>query len=213
MNCSDDTNEGSAFAVNAATPADIASFFRNNYPRLTSNDTDAINAKYPLMAPLPEHAVYFPSAAAAYGESTFTCAGNYISQIFATMNDPYKVWNYRVNILQSNNIAAGVGVPHTFESPAIFGLGNANDNVASSYATTNAGIIPVVMNYFISFVRDLSPNRYKFATAPHWESFGDGNDGGRRLKLQTNATAMENVPQDQVKRCEFWTGLAVTMDQ
>ncbi|TVY53922.1 Lipase 3 [Lachnellula cervina] len=209
----DDTDEGTYFATNASTPADVASFFQNNYPRLTSTDTDAINAQYPLLAPLPEHAAYFPSAAAAYGETTFTCVGNYISQTFATMNDPYKVWNYRVNILQPDDVAAGLGVPHTSETPAIFGLGNVNDDVSSSYSNVNAEIIPVVMDYFISFIRDLSPNRYKFASAPHWESFGDGIDGGRRLKLQTNATVMEKIPQDQVKRCEFWRGLALTMEQ
>ncbi|TVY39962.1 Lipase [Lachnellula subtilissima] len=196
----DDTDEGTYFATNASTPADVASFFQNNYPHLTSNDTDAINAQYPLMDPLPEHAAYFPSAAAAYGETTFTCVGNYISQTFATMNDPYKVWNYRVNILQPEYVAGGLGVPHTSETPAIFGLGNVHDDITSSYSTTNADIIPVVMDYFISFIRELSPNRYKFASAPHWESFGDGSDGGRRLKLQTNATVMEKIPEDQVKR-------------
>ncbi|TVY83864.1 Lipase [Lachnellula suecica] len=209
----DDTDEGTAFAVNASSPADTASFFQDNYPHLTTNDTDLINAQYPLMAPLPKHAAYFPSAAAAYGETTFTCVGNYISQTFATINDPYKVWSYRYNVLQPSNVAAGLGVPHVSESPAVFGLGNVNDDVNSSYKTLNAEIIPVLMNYFISFIRDLSPNRYKYTDAPHWENFGDGKDGGRRLKLQTNATAMENIPQDQVQRCEFWRGLAITMEQ
>jgi carboxylesterase type B len=209
----DDTDEGTAFAKNASSPADVASFFQDNYPRLTTNDTDAINTQYPLMAPLPKHAPYFPSAAAAYGETTFTCVGNYISQTFATMNDPYKVWNYRYNVLQPSNVANGLGVPHVSESPAVFGLGNVHDDINSSYKDLNAEIIPVMMSYWISFVRDLSPNRYKYGPAPHWESFGDGKDGGRRLKLQTNATAMELIPQDQVKRCEFWKELAVTMEQ
>jgi len=165
------------------------------------------------MDALPEHAAYFPSAAAAYGESTFTCAGNYISQTFATMNGPSKVWNYRVNILQPEYVADGLGVPHTSETPAIFGLGNVHDDISSSYSNTNADIIPVVMDYFISFIRELSPNSYKFASAPYWESFGNGTDGGRRLKLQTDATVMEKIPKDQVKRCEFWRGLALTMEQ
>jgi acetylcholinesterase len=209
----DDTNEGSDFAANASSPADVANFMKNNYPRLTTADTNAINQEYPLMPPLPEHAAYFPSASAAYGESTFTCPGNFISLTFATALSPYKVWNYRYNVLQANNVASGIGVPHTFESPAIFGLGNANDNVLSSYATYNADIIPVVMAYWISFVRELTPNRYKYGNAPHWESFGDGKDGGRRILLQTNGTVMEKVPADQVERCEFWRGLSITMEQ
>ena len=165
------------------------------------------------MAPVPDHPAYFPSAAAAYGEATFTCVGIYISQKFATLNDPYKVWYYRYNVLQPIDIDSGMGVPHVSELPAIFGLGNVDDDPNSDYKTLNAEIIPVVMNYFISFIRDLSPNRYKFSGAPHWESFGDGKDGGRRLKLQTNVTAMELIPQDQLKRCEFWRSLAVTMEQ
>ncbi|TVY32411.1 Lipase [Lachnellula occidentalis] len=209
----DDTNEGTKFATDASTPAAVASFLQDNYPHLTSADTDEINAQYPLMAPLPKHAKYFPSAAAAYGETTFTCVGNYISQTFAKMNNPGKVWNYRTNILQPDEIAAGLGVPHVSETIAIFGPGNAHDSVDSSYRNTNADIIPVVMDYFISFIRELSPNSHKLASAPQWDSFGDGNDGGRRLKLQTNATVMETIPQDQVKRCEFWRGLALTMEQ
>ena len=165
------------------------------------------------MEPLPNHAAYFPSASAAYGESTFTCPGNYISLLYATRFNSYKVWNYRYNVLETDLVDKGLGVPHTFESPAIFGLGNANDNVQSSYKTYNSEIIPVVMNYWISFVRDLSPNRYKYSAAPHWESFGDGKDGGRRNVLQTNATHMEEIPPDQTARCEFWRTLAITMEQ
>jgi carboxylesterase type B len=186
---------------------------QNNYPHLTTADTDAINKEYPFMPPLPKHAAYFPSASAAYGEATFTCPGNFISHTFANAPSRSKVWNYRYNVLQANNIASGLGVPHTFESPAIFGLGNANDNILSSYATYNADIIPIVMSYWISFVRELTPNRYKYGSAPHWESFGDGKDGGRRILLQTNGTVMEKIPADQGGRCEFWKGLSVTMEQ
>ncbi len=62
-------------------------------------------------------------------------------------------------------------------------------------------------------MRELTPNRYKSFGAPHWESFGNGTDGGRRIVLQTNGTAMEKIPAHQVKRCKFWRGLAVTMEQ
>lgn len=211
----DDTNEGSGFAANATSPADVATFLQNNYPLLAANETNAINAQYPLMPPLPEHAAYFPSASAAYGDSTFTCPGNLLASAFSNYNTPYQVWNYRYNVLQQNNVNAGLGVPHTFESPAIFGVGNAGDNPNSSYATYNKGIVPILMNYWISFVRDLSPNRHKYAEAPHWESFGsaDGEEGGRRILLQTNGTMMETIPQELVENCDFWKGLAITMEQ
>lgn len=171
------------------------------------------------MPPFPLHAAYFPSAAAAYGEATFTCPGLLISDSFATDVSPYKVWNYRYNVHSALLDAEGLGVPHTFEIPAIFGPGNVGDSSAqdleTGYSTYNADIVPVVMNYWISFVRALSPNRYKYSSAPHWESFGDGKNGGRRLVLQSNGTesVMEVVPADQVQRCAFWKGLAVNMEQ
>jgi acetylcholinesterase len=61
----------------------------------------------------------------------------------------------------------------------------------------------------------LSPNRYKYPSAPHWESFGDGKDGGGRIVLQSNGTesVMEVVPAAQVQRCAFWRVLAITMEQ
>ena len=169
------------------------------------------------MPALPAHAAYFPSAAAAYGEATFTCVGNYIASVYSKHLSPSKVWNYRYNVQMAAYVAAGLGVPHTIETEAIFGVGMVNDNanteVSTGYTTYNAEIIPVVMNYWISFIRDLNPNKYKYESAPQWENFGRSRDGGNRLKFQTNATAMEPVPQDQVERCDFWKGLALVMEQ
>ena len=171
------------------------------------------------MPPLPAHAAYFPSAATAYGEATFTCPGLYISNSLATALSPYKVWNYRYNVHSAVIDALGLGVYHTFEILPIFGLGNVGDtpdqDLETGYSTYNADIVPVIMNYWISFVRDLSPNRYKYVNAPHWESFGDGKNGGRRIVLQSNGTksVMEVVPAAQVQRCAFWKELAVIMEQ
>jgi acetylcholinesterase len=87
----DDENEGSYFAANASTPADVAAFIVDQLPRLTPAQTDAINAEYPLMPPLPQHAPYFPSASAAYGESTFTCPFITVLQSYVQYFDPYEV--------------------------------------------------------------------------------------------------------------------------
>lgn len=190
----------------------MAAFFQKNFPNLSASDTDSINSVYPLMAPLPRHEAYFPSASEAYGESTFTCPGNYITKKSA-LNNEKQIWNYRYDVLSTENVEKGLGVPHTFESPAIFGLGNARDDVASSYSTYNSNIIPVMMAYYLSFVRDLNPNTFKYPAAPDWESFGEPTLEGSCLVFQTNATHMEKIPQEQVLRCEFWKGLAVKMAQ
>lgn len=196
----DDTNEGSGFAANAATPEDVAVFMKDNYPPLTKRDTDEINRLYPLMPPLPEHSgAYFPSASAAYGESTFTCPGLFISDVFAEVGAP--VWNYRVNVQDPASIAAGFGVAHTMEIPAIFGVGFAG-GVGGTFSNINAPIVPVFMDYWISFIRELDPNQFKSSAAPRWENFTQRKQ--QRVVLQTNDTRMENVPEDQKERCAFW---------
>ncbi len=111
----DDENEGSYFAVNVSTSAEVATFMAGQFPHLTPAQTDSINAEYPLMPPLPQHAAHFPSASAAYGESTFTCPSIMFLQSYVQYFDPYKVWSYRVNIQQTGLIESGLGVPHTFE--------------------------------------------------------------------------------------------------
>lgn len=205
----DDTDEGTYFAEDASTQEEVSQFLKNNYPGLTQSQLDQINKAYPLTKPLPEHAAYFPSAAAAYGDSTFTCPGNTMAETMATFYDSDEVWNYRYNVLDPSLLAEGLGVPHTIETTAIFGLGFAG-SVSDSYYTTNAAIVPVVMNYWISFVRSLDPNTYRYEQAPIWETWGDlSNSTGRgyRLKLQTNDTKMEEVPQQLADRCALWKEL------
>ncbi|KAJ5219209.1 uncharacterized protein N7498_001308 [Penicillium cinerascens] len=64
------------------------------------------------------------AAQEAYGESTFTCPGIEIASSLATHLSPLKTWNYRYNVWDAQNEAAGLGVPHVAEKPAIFGPGN-----------------------------------------------------------------------------------------
>ncbi|KAF2176810.1 alpha/beta-hydrolase [Zopfia rhizophila CBS 207.26] len=205
-----DTDEGSFFAPNASSPAEVSTFLRTYYPKLTDSDLEAINNVYPLMPPLPLHAAYFPSASAAYGDATFTCGGLLLSESVAHYVSPNEIWNYRYNVQEPASVAAGLGVPHTSETPAIFGVGYAG-GVGTSLETTNAGIVPVVMDYYISFVKTLDPNSLKNSVAPHWGSFGHGN--GKRLKIETNDTRMEIIPQRLKQRCKLWWNLARTMEQ
>ncbi|ROV99811.1 hypothetical protein VSDG_02957 [Cytospora chrysosperma] len=208
----DDTDEGTYFAVNASTPAQTSQFLQNNYPGLYKTELNEINIVYPLTDPVPEHAAYFPSTAAAYGDAAFTCPGNTMAESMASLYDSRKVWNYRYNVLDPSLLAAGIGVPHTFETAAIFGPGYAG-SASESYYTTNAAIVPVVMNYWISFVRALDPNTYKYEMAPVWETWGDNGGGrGNRLKFQTDDTVMEEVPQQLADRCAMWKRLRDAME-
>ncbi|GAB7356848.1 hypothetical protein MBLNU459_g7721t1 [Dothideomycetes sp. NU459] len=210
----DETNEGSAFAVNASTQGDISSFFTTNYPRLTAANTADINNLYPLMAPLPRHAAYFPSASAAYGESTFICPGLLMSQSLSS-GQTQNVWNYRFNVTSVGTLAGGLGTPHTFDTAAILGVdfqGPPTSPTGVSFETYNAEIVPILMDYYISFIRTLSPNTLENEAAPVWLPFLETGTQ-QRLLLEINHTRMEDVPQAQQDRCKFWRTLASVTGQ
>lgn len=205
---SDDTNEGTPFAYNATSESEVAQFIKNNYPELSKRQLKTILKAYPKMEPLMKHAAYFPSAAAAYGDSTFTCPGNFMAAAMAKVFSSDQVWNYRFNVRDPTEIANGMGVPHVFDLPAIFGVGETNEPTYS-YANSNAQIIPITMDYFLSFIKTLNPNVFRNKNAPEWQPWGSST--GQRLKLQTNSTQMESVPQLQIDRCSMWKGLAASM--
>lgn len=206
----DETNEGTEFAYNASSKSEVAQFMKNNYPGLSHNQLDTINKAYEHVEPLPKHAAYFASAAGAYGDSTFTCPGNFMSAAMAASFSSHRVWNYRYNVRDPTKIANGMGVPHIFDLPAIFGIGGTNEPTYS-YASSNAKIVPITMNYYLSFIKVLDPNIYRYKDAPEWQSWG--SEAGQRLRLETNSTEMEAIPSLEVERCSMWKNFAADMQQ
>lgn len=203
-----DTDEGSSFAYNASSQAEVSAFLRSFYPHLSSEQLQAINNAYPKMEPVPQHAAYFPSASAAFGDATIVCPGIFMTDSMSRfLHGPQRVWNYRYNVQDPPRIAAGLGVTHTFDLQAIFGL-NYGGSVSSSMRDINAAIIPIVMHYYISFIRTLDPNLLRADGAPFWRSWG----AGERLKIQTNATAMETISDVQRNRCDLWKRLAPVLE-
>lgn len=212
-----DNDEGSEFATNAATPDDMVNFLQNNYPLLTTNDTASIVNMYPLMAALPQHAAWFPSASMAYGEATFICPAVSILSAYrvASGNQDVQLWNYRYNVVDQANAAAGLGVPHLWESFAVFGPANLGGQGApQSYVTYNAQVVPQVMAYFLSFVQTRDPNPLRSPGSPAWDGWGaTGTSNGSRIVLETGNTRMEVVEGAQMARCQFWAGLAPRTQQ
>ncbi|KAI3533659.1 carboxylesterase [Colletotrichum filicis] len=202
------SNEGSVFAANVATQDEFVSFMTDNYPKLTKNETDPMLQKYPLLSPLPNHNVWFPSTSQAYGETTFICPANTIMNAYATANRSGTSWSYRFNVQDNDNTASGLGVPHVFEAPAIFGIDACP--TPDSFRTYNKPIVSLMMKYVISFVRDLNPNTYKLAGAPDW---GDWGRNQSRYVFELNKNRMENVDDGQRDRCNFWKGIVEVMEQ
>ena len=214
----DEPNEGTVFVANASSSVGFAGYFQNCYPQLTHDDTASIEQQYPLEPPLPRHAAYFPSLATAYGEATFICPG--IRMCSAMSNTTASsVWNYSFNVTSPAHTAEGLGVVHTFDTSAIFGAyyqGAPDDSSVRTFTNgqSNAATVPILMDYYISFVMTLNPNTLRNAHAPEWETFnGDGTNGLQRLRIEASASVMEEVPTPLQNNCHFWSGLAVRMQQ
>ncbi|KAJ6538374.1 hypothetical protein DFH09DRAFT_1323895 [Mycena vulgaris] len=62
------------------------------------------------------------------------------------------------------------------------------------FVTTNAPIVPVVMNYWISSIRSLNPNPYRFVGTPQF------NANQRQLKLVLNNMHVGEIPADEDTR-------------
>ncbi|KAK7941069.1 acetylcholinesterase [Apiospora aurea] len=223
-----DNDEGTVFAPNTASPEEIQTFLQNNYRFLEDEEAKNMTELYPLMEALPNHNAWFSSAQMAYGETTFICPAVHVLSAYHTQQEkadperdgngngngnnsasPGGVWGYRYNVADAVNAALGIGVPHLFESFAIFGPNNV-PGAPESYYTYNAPMVPLVMDYWISFVRALDPNPFRSPGAPAWEQWGAGK---RRLLLETGKTAMESTPKEQRARCDAWRELAPVMRQ
>ena len=106
-------------------------------------------------------------------------------------------------------LAEGLGVPHTIEINAIWGLNSTTGTPPASYFTTNANIIPVIQGYWTSFIRTLDPNTLRADGTPMWIQF----DGIHRILFETNNTRIEQIPDDQASRCDFLRSIAVSLQQ
>lgn len=199
----DVTDEGTEVgAPNASSAQEVETFFQNNYPHLTNDDVAAIVAEYPenIEPPFNQHYAWFPAAELAYGEALLTCIGINFAKYLVAGSCPN--WNYRFNVLTSDNVAAGVGVPHGFDLGAVFG---------GAYEDSNLTNVMNLQGYFTSFVRALDPNTFSKSGAPNWPQ-SSGAAGGPRLLINNNNTEIEIIPQAQFQRCEFWEGLVGDME-
>ncbi|KAJ0168518.1 putative secreted lipase [Colletotrichum tanaceti] len=202
------TDEGSVFAANVATQEEFVCFVTDNYPKLTETEIGPMLEKYPLLDPLPNHNAWFPSASQAYGETTFICPSNIVMDAYAAVNRSSTSWSYRFNVQDNENTASGLGVPHVFEAPAVFGIDACP--TPESFRTYNRPIVPLMMNYWISFIRSLNPNTYKLEGAPAWDAWGRNQS---RYVFELNKNRMENVDDGQKSRCRFWESIVEVMEQ
>ncbi|GJJ07648.1 hypothetical protein Clacol_001852 [Clathrus columnatus] len=197
-----DTDEGTLFAANASTPSEVETFLQNNYPELSDNDTARILTKYQGIPRRLGFAPFFPAAAEAYADLTFTCPGLAISSVMTQAGTP--TWNYRYNVPTQQGIDAGTGVYHMAELPLLFGLGNSPlpDPGSRTYP-----MIPILQGYYTNFVRFLNPNIGNPVPInwPQW-TIQSPAISPRRLLFQVNNMTTEALPftGTQSARCAVW---------
>lgn len=243
------SDEGTLLVGNAESQDDVVHFIVSNYPGLgpaNENGTAAtvIQEHYPQAPAVPEHAPWFPTLAQVYGELTFVCPA--VNTLDAVANvttstgslspisspPPLALFAYRYAMQDQELMDGGMGTVHMMDAAAVFGPSNVACCPPKSYfhddesnaspeddRNGNPGLVPVMMDYYISFVRTLNPNTLKSPHAAEWVPWGrpeERTDADKRQRLVVYTgghQAMETVPADQAERCRVWHDLADLVEQ
>lgn len=109
--------------------------------------------------------------------------GMEITSSLASYFSPLKAWNYPYNVWDAGTVNAGLGVPHVAEKPAIFGPANTGPCNGCSYETYNRPMVPIVMDFWISFILSLDPNTYRNPAAPEWMPWSAEGGGWSQVEV------------------------------
>ncbi|KAI8626225.1 Alpha/Beta hydrolase protein [Xylariaceae sp. FL1651] len=185
------------------TTAQALSYLNNRVSNSLSNSSLALLAQTYLntsqSAPtFPNSSPLWRPLANAAGDIGAHCVAADIQNAISNVSSQ-KTWNYRYAVLDPEDEANGFGAYHTVELNGVFGPNNTDGAPPVSYRTTNAAIVPLTMGYWTSFVKTLDPNTLRIPGAPEWDpwSGAQGADGRKRLRFQTNNTAVESMPDQQ----------------
>ncbi|KAI0197006.1 vacuolar triacylglycerol lipase [Astrocystis sublimbata] len=210
----DDTNEGTTF-----TPRDTSSlneseaFLQSNFPYLTETQLDGISELYPNKnTSCPASGCYWRQVSDAYGDLRYTCPGLYVTTAMTDYGVP-QTYSYRYNVEDPDQVAEGLGVPHTVEVNAIWGPENVLNAPASYFpGGINAPVVPIIQAYWTSFIRSFDPNKYRAPYAARWETWNP--DKENRLLFETGGkTKMEVVDDAMRKKCDYFYSIGVAIRQ
>lgn len=204
-----------------------------NYPGLSNADLEKVNKLYPSTPTLGLHSQYFSTVADAYGEATFICPGIEIAKSAArASSSTVWNYRFNQGTLVTNVLGIGVwhnldigaifgpngksdplmpmmqADTHNLAVGPYTGLLDVANTLANglsyaSYSTENRAVVPLMMNYVLSFLCTLDPNTMKDPQAPEWKPFGS-SASPQRVVVQNNGSAMETISDDQLTRCAFW---------
>ncbi|KAL9005623.1 MAG: hypothetical protein Q9188_001626 [Gyalolechia gomerana] len=210
------TNEGTIFVPrNLSTSKRSNDWIQAQFPLLNNTQKGYLTRTYPPTSQKwPKTGTYWRSTADAYGELRYICPGIFLSNVYANHSVKGN-WNYHYAVLDPSDEKRGLGTPHVAELNAIWG---APAGSPASYNTSNANMIPVLQQYWISFIRTFDPNSFRLAGTPEWQEWSargfneEGEVGRRRILFQNGEgkkTEMESVDREQWERCRVLNGWGI----
>ncbi|KAL8772926.1 MAG: hypothetical protein Q9209_001946 [Squamulea sp. 1 TL-2023] len=219
----DTTNEGTVFVPRSLDTTEISNnWLQAQFPALNATQKTSFQQHYPPSAKKPSYTTntgkYWSSTADAYGELRYICPGLFLNNAY-TRYGVKSNWNYRYGVLDPGNEKDGFGTPHVAELNAIWG---APAGSPPSYKTTNKNMIPILQQYWVSFIMDFDPTTRRLPGTPRWEEWsatgfaGDDKRGRRRIAFQNQdgkSTRMEDVSDEQWERCSILSDWGVGLGQ
>ena len=224
----DVSNEGTVFVPHSAADTIDTSntWLQAQFPLLNSTQLSVIQSLYP-----PENqnypklgsnvGKYWRSTATAYGDLRYVCPGFFVNNATAHYAPQPPApgignWNYHYNVTDPGNEVSGLGVPHIAEQSAIWASPD-----PASYRTTNLPIVPLMQQYWISFIKSFDPNKHRAPGAPVWDQWGrDDMTGGNRLLVQSpksggdvSNSGMENVDPGTRAKCQTLLSWGIAIKQ
>ncbi|KAF7554521.1 hypothetical protein G7Z17_g2857 [Cylindrodendrum hubeiense] len=211
----DDTNGGTVFTPkNTSTLAESDAILKAQFSFLTLEQLGTINDFYPNKNDTcPNSGCYWRQVSDAYGELRYMCPGIYISNAFTQHGVPNS-WNYLYNVEDPDQMAQGLGVPHTVEVYSIFGPEYAGGDPPVSYLEggVNEDVIPVIQGYWSSFIRSFNPNTHRDSASVKWETWTKKRK--QRIVFETGGvTKMEKISKDLQKRCDYFASIGPSIRQ
>ncbi|KAI1817663.1 vacuolar triacylglycerol lipase [Poronia punctata] len=211
----DDTNEGTTFTPrDTSTQQESDDFLRAQFPYLTKSQLEKIADLYPNRnaSSCPDEGCYWRQLSDAYGDLRYTCPGLYISSALA-LSGERRSYSYHFDVEDPDQVAEGLGVPHTVELNAIFGPENVPDPPASYRAGgVNEEVVGVVQGYWTSFIRSFDPNKYRARGSARWRVW-DPVVKDRLLFKTGGKTRMEFVGGDMRKKCDYFYSIGEEIRQ
>lgn len=210
----DDTNGGTKFAPrNTSTLSESNTYMLDNYPFLTLALIAEMNELYPNPnTTCPNLGCYWRQVSNTYQEARYTCPALSVTSALREAGAK-KTYAYRWNVEDPDQMAQGLGVPHTVEFNAILG-GKYAEDPPESYKEggINYAASAVIQKYWTNFIQHYDPNEGgdNDIQVAHWKQYS--TDAPHRIVFQTGGgTQMEPFDEALRKRCAFWAKYGVAL--